>query len=510
MSPAKYSSRGHHLDLRRLTRFLEVFAYFSPAHAYSLHVSFLGLFPILQSDNEPLKFEAVKQLEAGGLFAFGVSERDHGADLLATEFTLQADDSGQLHASGSKYYIGNANVAGLVSVLAKREAAGNSARRAPLVFFALRPQETPAFSSVRKIRTFGVRAAFVGEFEVTDQVVPVGDVISEGRDAWEAVFGAVDFGKFFLGFGAIGICERAFAEAFDHLRHRFLYGKPVTALPHIRSMAAGAFARLVGMKLYACRALDYVQAARPDERRYLLFNAVQKARVSTEGVKLLQLLSECIGARSFEADTFFETAIREVPMIPILEGSTHINFRLTTQFVDNYFNDLAKKPATPPSITVSSDEPAENPYWLARHDRHAKTVEFAKWDAAYKPFRGIPNVQLFINQIRAFCRLIVGDAKPSDLAGDAALSIAIGRCFSTIVYAQLIAESSATAAVEQPIVSTIFHGLVQDLTEETLRLMANFAAGSPARAILKNVVRVPTGDLADIESVFECLNERYG
>ena len=121
-------------------------------------------------------------------------------------------------------------VAGLISVLAKRteRSAEVNARRAPFVFFALRPRETPAFQSIRKIRTLGIRAAFIGEFSVAGQAIPAGDVICERRDAWEAVFGAVDFGKFFLGFGAIGICEHAFAEAIGHLRRRTLYGKPAS------------------------------------------------------------------------------------------------------------------------------------------------------------------------------------------------------------------------------------------------------------------------------------------
>ena len=81
MSPKRYSSLGHQFDLRRLTRFVEVFAYFSPAHAYSLHVSFLGLFPILMSSNEALKQEAVGKLEGGGLFALAVSEKAHASEL---------------------------------------------------------------------------------------------------------------------------------------------------------------------------------------------------------------------------------------------------------------------------------------------------------------------------------------------------------------------------------------------------------------------------------------------
>jgi acyl-CoA dehydrogenase len=513
LSPRQYSTRGHQLDLRRLTRFLEAFAYFAPAHAYSLHVSFLGLFPIWQSANEALKREAVARLEAGGLFAFAVSERQHGSDLLATEFVFQAAETGELTARGSKYYIGNANAAGLVTVLGKKAGpAGAPARRTPFVLFALRPDQTP-FEAVRKIRTFGIRTAFVGEFTVAGQPVPAQDVIAEGRDAWEAAFGAVDFGKFFLGFGAVGICEHAFAEAIDHMRRRVLYGKPVTDLPHIRATVAGAFARLTAMKLYAYRALDYLYAAGPDDRRYLLFNAVQKARVSTEGVKVMSLLSECIGAKGFEADTYFETALREVPMIPGLEGSTHINFRLTAQFIDHYFADPADGPPRPaalPSVTLGPAGPGENPYWLGPRDRHTRTVRFAPFRTAYRPLQAVPNVRTFVRQVEALRRLFVdvGLGVP-DLVGDAALSVAAGRCFSFVAYGQLVAEGCAAVGASPGLVSVVFQGLIDDLTADALRLSALFPAGSPQRALLKRVVRVPRTAAADVESAFESLGARF-
>src|SRR5207248_6951541 len=109
LSPKGYTTRGHQLDLLRLTRFAESIAYFSPAHGYSLQVSFLGLFPILMGSNEPLKREAVAKLEAGGLFAFAVSEKTHGSDLFANEFIVQPKGSAGQRADGAKYYIGNAN-----------------------------------------------------------------------------------------------------------------------------------------------------------------------------------------------------------------------------------------------------------------------------------------------------------------------------------------------------------------------------------------------------------------
>ena len=64
----------------------------------------------------------------------------------------------------------------------------------------------------------------------------------------------------------------------------------------------------------------------------------------------MHLLSECVGARGFEADTYFESALREAPMIPSLEGSTHINFGLTAQFLDPYFADPSGDPPAPGSL----------------------------------------------------------------------------------------------------------------------------------------------------------------
>ena len=58
VSPQKYSTRGAHFDLLRFARFLELFASCSPAHGYSLQVTFLGLVAILLGKSESLKREA--------------------------------------------------------------------------------------------------------------------------------------------------------------------------------------------------------------------------------------------------------------------------------------------------------------------------------------------------------------------------------------------------------------------------------------------------------------------
>ncbi len=148
LSPKQFSSIGTQFDLLRYTRLLEVFAYFSPAHGYSLQVTFLGLFAILMGDNEALKREAISSLESGHLLAFGVSEQAHGSDLFGNEFTIKPIDGKPNHflANGKKYYIGNANTASIISILAKKDDPNDPrSKRIPFVFFALRPSQSPGY-----------------------------------------------------------------------------------------------------------------------------------------------------------------------------------------------------------------------------------------------------------------------------------------------------------------------------------------------------------------------------
>ena len=503
LSPKKYSTLGNQFDLLRLTRFLEVFAYFSPAHGYSLQVTFLGLFSILMGSNEPLKQQAVAALEKGSLFAFGVSEKDHGSDLLAGEFTITNVAPGKWIASGSKYYIGNANCASIVSILAKKadDRPADRPRRATPILFALRPAQSNGFGNVRKIRTLGIRSAFVGEFQVKDQEIPETDLIAEGRRAWDAVLGTVSLGKFFLGFGSIGICERAFEEAITHLTRRVLYGKRVIDMPHIAAAVSQAYARLTAMKLYAYRALDYVQAATASDRRYMLFCAVQKARVSTEGVKVISLLSECLGAKGFESDTYFEMARRDVELIPSLEGSVHINLGLTAQFMPRYFDHADLNLSVPESSARRSELP-ENDYLMEARSGQINAISFRPYLEGYQSLKSVANARIFARQARAF-RLFIRSRSPGNRESDTQTAMALGRCMATIAYGQLVAENAAHFNMPPELVSAMFHLLISDLSVSTLELASLDHLGKLNRIPIKRVVAIPTTTNADWSFVLQ-------
>jgi acyl-CoA dehydrogenase len=59
----------------------------------------LGLGLIWMSGNEAAKRRAAARLEAGQVFAFGLSERAHGADV-STDMVLTPDGNGGYRANG--------------------------------------------------------------------------------------------------------------------------------------------------------------------------------------------------------------------------------------------------------------------------------------------------------------------------------------------------------------------------------------------------------------------------
>jgi hypothetical protein len=115
-----------------------------------------------------------------------------------------------------------------------------------------------------------------------------------------------------------------------------------------------------------------------------------------------------------------------------------------------------------------------------------------------------------MEQVEAFRLFVAGGVSALNPSADAALLIAMGKCFSHLAYAQLVAENCLAAKVAPSMISLVFHGLIEDLSAEALKLSALFPPASAERAQLKQVVQVPEMSAADLGSVFEFIMARYG
>jgi hypothetical protein len=144
LTPSGYGEADCRWDTWRNCEFNEILAFYGLCYWYTWQVSILGLGPIWQSENEALKRRAAQLLKAGEVFAFGLSERAHGADIYATEMCLTPQPDGTYRANGEKYYIGNGNKAPMVSTFGKQAGTGDYVSCGRLSPQALRPHECHA------------------------------------------------------------------------------------------------------------------------------------------------------------------------------------------------------------------------------------------------------------------------------------------------------------------------------------------------------------------------------
>jgi hypothetical protein len=98
---------------------------------------------------------------------------------------------------------------------------------------------------------------------------------------------------------------------------------------------------------------------------------------------------------------------------------------------------------------------------------------------------------------------------PAAAAADAGLLLAIGKCFSIIAYAQLVAECCSAVRATPAIVSALFHGIIEDLSAGALALSAMFGPKSTQRGQLKRVVKVPRTSSDDLDAVTKLLTARF-
>ncbi|MEU4693492.1 acyl-CoA dehydrogenase family protein [Actinoplanes sp. NPDC023714] len=447
------SSEDHRWDTARNAALSEILGFYGLNYWYTWQVTVLGLGPVWQSGNAEARQHAARLLEEGHVMAFGLSERGHGADIYATDMILTPDGDGGFTATGGKYYIGNGNVAGLVSVFGRR--AGVEGPDG-YVFFAADSRH-PAYHLVQNVVNSQM---FVSEFRLEDYPVRPQDVLHTGKAAFDAALNTVNVGKFNLCTAAIGICEHATYEAVTHAHRRMLYGKPVTAFPHVRRELTDAYARLAAMKLFADRSVDYFRSAGPDDRRYLLFNPMTKMKVTTEGEKVIDLLWDVIAAKGFEADTYFDKAAKDIRGLPKLEGTVHVNLALILKFMPNYLFQPASYEPVPSRRDAADDE------FLFRQGpaRGLGQIKFQDWRTAYDAHAGIPNVARFRQQADGLCELLLKHAPSQEQQNDLDFLLAVGQLFALVVYGQLILEQASLTEAGADLVDEIFAILVRDFS----------------------------------------------
>lgn len=483
LTPAEYGASDCRWDTYRISEFAEIVGFYGLSYWYPFQVTALGLGPIWMSDNEDAKRKAAAQLEAGEVFAFGLSEQTHGADVYQTDMILTPSEHGWT-ASGEKYYIGNANVARMVSTFGK---IGGTSKNQEYVFFAADSQH----DRYELIKNVVNSQNFVANYALRDYPVTEADLLHRGPDAFHAALNTVNVCKYNLGWGAIGMCTHAMYEAVTHAANRYLYGTVVTDFSHVRRLLTDAYVRLIAMKLVATRACDYMRSASAADRRYLLYSPLTKAKITSEGERVITALWDVIAAKGVEKDTFFEAVTREIGLLPRLEGTVHINIGLLGKFMPNFlFAPNAELP-----VIARRDDAADDTFLFAQGPTGGLgKVRFADWRAPFDSFAHLPNVALLREQVDVLTEMLASATPDAAQQKDIDFAFAVGQLFATVPYAQLILEEAPLSGVEDALIDEIFAVLVRDFNGYAVELGDKPTATDEQARLAMRMIRRPVHD----------------
>ena len=504
LTPSEYADGDpeKRWDAARNAALSEILGFYGLTYWYTEQVTILGLGPIWQSENKDAKLKAADDLEAGEVMAFGLSEREHGADVYNTDMVLMPASeedraNGVLYrATGEKYYIGNGNVASMVSVFGRRgDIDGSLDKEKAYVFFAVDSQH----ENYHLIDNVVHMQIYVSTFRLENYPVREEDILHIGVEAFAAALNTVNVGKFNLCSCSIGMTEHAFYEAITHAQNRILYGKPVTEFAHVRANFVDAYVRLIAMKLFSQRSVDYFRSASLDDRRYLLFNPMTKAKVTMEGETVLRALHDVIAAKGYEKNTMFREVSQLIGTLPRLEGTVHVNVGLVLKFMPNYmFN-----PAEYPEIGTRNDPADDEFFWNQGPTRGAAKVQFADWTPVYEKHSSIANVARFYEQAQAFKTLLATATPDAEQQQDLDFMLTIGHLFSLIVYGQLILEQAALTGLDDDIIDQIFDFQIRDFSTYAVALHGKPSSTQTQQDWTVGAIRKPVSDAGRFERVWQ-------
>ncbi|MDR3554268.1 MAG: hypothetical protein P4L55_05905, partial [Syntrophobacteraceae bacterium] len=200
----------------------------------------------------------------------------------------------------------------------------------------------------------------------------------------------------------------------------------------------------------------------------------------------------------FESEPFFECAKNDIPMLPKLEGTVHVNMALIVKFMANYFFN----PKDYPEVE-RRDDPTNDDYLFRQGPtRGLGKIQFHDYNIAYDGCT-LPNVEVFKEQIKLFKNLLTKAAPDKEQSRDIDYLLALGEILTLVAYGQLILESRGFFEVEDDLVDEIFDFMVRDFSKYALSIYSKPSNTDKQRELALAIIKHPVTDQALFDRVWK-------
>lgn len=317
--------------------------------------TFLGSIAVWVAGTETQQRRLAKLILAGTAVSLGLTEREHGADLLASDVSVRQGERGELLLSGEKWLINNATRGGVIVVFA-RSASGGGVRGMSLHVVEKAQLPAGSFSTLPKIRTHGIRGADISGIRFHDAALPAASIIGRPGTGLGTLLATLHISRTMCASLSLGAADTALRATVDFARHRRLYGTTVLELPHARRTLARAFADLLGADAATVAATRAIQAA---PQQLSIWSAVTKTLVPAAMEQAVRDLAVVLGARFYLSENhwsgIFEKIVRDIALVPLFDGSSVVNLHTIVRQLKALLAEHAHDPSAEERLALTCD-----------------------------------------------------------------------------------------------------------------------------------------------------------
>jgi alkylation response protein AidB-like acyl-CoA dehydrogenase len=283
-----------------------------------LSVHALASLPLLLAGTKEQQARLVPDLAAGRkLAALALTEPEAGSDAAALRTRAIKEGDGY-HLSGTKRFITNGSVAGLITVFAVTDP--DAPRHQRISCFAV---EVPAdgFKVSRLEHKLGIRGSPTAELSFDGVRVPAENLIGSEGQGWELAMKTLDRSRPGIAAQAVGIAQGALDAAAQYARERKQFGQRIGEFQMIQGMLADMDARTEAARQLTYKACVEIEAGAADASRWAsvakLIAGDTAMAVTTDAVQVL-------GGYGYTDDYPVERMMRDAKITQIYEGTQQI------------------------------------------------------------------------------------------------------------------------------------------------------------------------------------------
>jgi alkylation response protein AidB-like acyl-CoA dehydrogenase len=277
----------------------------------------LGTMPIFLFGNDDLKRLYVPPNARGETIgSYGLTEPGAGSDSGGTQ-TTAAKVQGGWRINGSKIFMTNASVAGVMTITAVTDR--EAEKHARISAFVLDPKSKGVTIAKREDK-LGCRASDTCYVTFEDVFVPASNLLGERGYGWRYFMEILDAGRIGIGAMALGLAEGAFERALEYARERKTFGKPIGAHQAVAFMLAD-----MKVEIEAARHMIYHAARLKDSGRpFRLEASMGKLFASEMAMRVCRNAIQVLGGYGYMTEYGVERYYRDAKLCEIGEGTSEI------------------------------------------------------------------------------------------------------------------------------------------------------------------------------------------